>query len=46
MVCFLLQVKESLGATKKVPCGCCLRKYLDVNLPLKVSHKVCCVVRY
>jgi len=39
------QVKESLGATKKVPCGCCLRKYLDVNLPLKVSHKAIMDIR-
>jgi hypothetical protein len=33
------KVKESLGSLKKIPCGCCQRNFLDVNLPLKVSKK-------
>jgi hypothetical protein len=33
------QVEESLGVTKKLACGCCLKKFLYVNLPLKVSLK-------
>eukprot|EP01036_Dinobryon_divergens_P033701 gene33701-43559_t len=39
------QIKESLGATKKINCGCCLRKYLDVNLPLRVSQKAIMDIR-
>jgi hypothetical protein len=31
---------ESLGKTKKTPCGCCQQKFLYCNLPLKVSQKV------
>jgi hypothetical protein len=33
------QVEESLGSKKKVMCGCCMRYYSYVNLPLKVSNK-------
>ena len=33
------QVEESLGSRKKVMCGCCMRYYSYVNLPLKVSNK-------
>jgi hypothetical protein len=40
------QVKESLGAARKVPCGCCLKKFLEVpNLPLKVSLKAIMDIR-
>lgn len=34
------QTLESLGVTKKMPCGCCQQKFLYCNLPLKVSQKV------
>eukprot|EP01038_Epipyxis_sp_PR26KG_P007730 gene7730-10505_t len=39
------QVEESLGSTKKIPCGCCLKKFLYVNLPLKVSRKAVLDIR-
>eukprot|EP00596_Hydrurales_sp_CCMP1899_P005496 CAMPEP_0119045794 /NCGR_PEP_ID=MMETSP1177-20130426/42651_1 /TAXON_ID=2985 /ORGANISM="Ochromonas sp, Strain CCMP1899" /LENGTH=412 /DNA_ID=CAMNT_0007018155 /DNA_START=89 /DNA_END=1327 /DNA_ORIENTATION=+ len=37
--------KESLSMVKKHPCGCCLQKYLYVNLPLKVSQKAIIDIR-
>ena len=37
--------EEELGVTKKVPCACCLQKYLYVNLPLKVSEKAIIDIR-
>lgn len=37
--------EESLSMIKKIPCGCCLQKYLTVNLPLKVSKKAIIDVR-
>ena len=32
-------VEESLGSKKKIMCGCCMRMFSYVNLPLKVSNK-------
>jgi hypothetical protein len=37
--------EESLHMVKKHPCGCCLQKYLYVNLPLKVSRKAIIDIR-
>lgn len=37
--------EEELGVTKKVPCACCLQKFLYVNLPLKVSEKAIIDIR-
>jgi hypothetical protein len=37
--------EESLSMVKKHPCGCCLQKYLHVNLPLKVSQKAIIDIR-
>lgn len=37
--------EESLSMVKKHPCGCCLQKYLYVNLPLKVSQKAIIDIR-
>ena len=37
--------EESLSMVKKHPCGCCLQKYLYVNLPLKVSRKAIIDIR-
>lgn len=37
--------EESLFMVKKQPCGCCLQKYLYVNLPLKVSRKAIIDIR-
>lgn len=37
--------EESLSMVKKQPCGCCLQKYLYVNLPLKVSRKAIIDIR-
>ena len=37
--------EESLTMVKKHPCGCCLQKYLYVNLPLKVSRKAIIDIR-
>ena len=37
--------EESLTMVKKHPCGCCLQKYLYVNLPLKVSQKAIIDIR-
>jgi len=37
--------EESLGCIKKIPCGCCLQKFLYVNLPLKVSQKAIIDIR-
>ncbi len=34
-----------LGQTKRQECGCCLRKYLPINLPLKVSQKAVLDIR-
>lgn len=39
------QVEESLGKTKKTRCGCCLQKFLYINLPLKVSQKAILDIR-
>jgi len=39
------KVKETLGSLKKIDCGCCMRKFLDVNLPLKVSKKAIMDIR-
>ena len=39
------RVEESLGCIKKIPCGCCLQKFLYVNLPLKVSQKAIIDIR-
>ena len=33
------KVEESLGSKKKIMCGCCMRYFSYVNLPLKVSNK-------
>lgn len=33
------QTEESLDATHKIPCECCMQLFLYVNLPLKVSRK-------
>lgn len=37
--------EESLTMVKKHPCGCCLQKYLYVNLPLRVSQKAIIDIR-
>jgi len=37
--------EEELGVTKKMPCACCLQKFLYVNLPLKVSEKAIIDIR-
>ena len=37
--------EEELGVTKKIPCACCLQKFLYVNLPLKVSEKAIIDIR-
>lgn len=37
--------EESLSMVKKQPCGCCLQKYLYVNLPLKVTRKAIIDIR-
>ena len=37
--------EESLAMVRKHPCGCCLQKYLYVNLPLKVSQKAIIDIR-
>lgn len=39
------RVEESLGATRKIPCGCCTKPFLYVNLPLKVSLKAILDIR-
>ena len=36
---------EELGQNKRQECGCCLRKYLPINLPLKVSQKAVLDIR-
>lgn len=33
------KTEETLDATKKLPCGCCMQDFLYVNLPMKVSRK-------
>ena len=37
--------EESLSMVKKIPCACCLQKYLYVNLQLKVSQKAIIDIR-
>ena len=37
--------EEELGVTRKIPCACCLQKFLYVNLPLKVSEKAIIDIR-
>lgn len=37
--------EESLSMVKKHPCGCCLQRYLYVNLPLRVSQKAIIDIR-
>ena len=39
------RVAESLGKIHKMACGCCLQKFLPVNLPLKVSQKAVLDIR-
>lgn len=39
------RTEEELGATHKMPCGCCKQKFLYVNLPLKVSRKAVLDIR-
>ena len=39
------RTEEELGATHKMPCGCCKQKFLYVNLPLKVSRKAILDIR-
>lgn len=39
------RTEESLGCVKKISCGCCLQKFLYVNLPLKVSQKAIIDIR-
>lgn len=39
------QTEESLGTVKKINCACCMRKFLYVNLPLKVSKKAIMDIR-
>jgi len=39
------RTEEELGATHKIPCGCCKQKFLYVNLPLKVSRKAILDIR-
>jgi len=39
------RTEEELGATHKLPCGCCKQKFLYVNLPLKVSRKAILDIR-
>ena len=36
---------ESLGQTHRYACGCCLQKYLPLNLPLRVSQKAVLDIR-
>jgi hypothetical protein len=38
-------MEEALGSTKKIPCGCCLQKFLYINLPLRVSQKAVTDIR-
>ena len=37
--------EEELGVTKKTKCACCLKSFLYVNLPLKVSEKAIIDIR-
>lgn len=37
--------EESLQTTHKIPCSCCLKEFLYVNLPLKVSRKAIIDIR-
>jgi hypothetical protein len=39
------QTEESLDATHKLPCECCMQLFLYVNLPLKVSRKAIVDIR-
>lgn len=39
------RTEESLGSTKKIPCGCCLQKFLYVNLALVVTQKAVIDIR-
>jgi len=39
------QTEESLDATHKMPCECCMQEFLYVNLPLKVSRKAIVDIR-
>lgn len=37
--------EESLKSTHKIPCSCCQKEFLYVNLPLKVSRKAIIDIR-
>lgn len=39
------KTEESLDATHKIPCECCMQEFLYVNLPLKVSKKAIVDIR-